>query len=513
MQLNTFISAKTERDEFEGEKLINKFRFVIALLYVGVVVLFAVLRHIEGLEPFPPYGYIPNNVFLLFSVIIFIYLRNRKSVHRSFKYFCVIFDMTLISASIYIGCSYPHLDPPIPYLSIWALFYFVLILLGAFRYSVRCAVFSGIYAGVCYFLVVMLRADALDMPYFYNLPDGSAMAVSFPSLNESFRFMAMIVTGAITGVACSRHLKLFSGLIETQSNAAKISSNIVKQTQGIADTIRKSTDDIFLSSKDIFTTANNQAVSIQEIEATIRENRQITAEIAEKTSDVASIASKMETDVNQGFALLKRNVEQLEDIKSKNDGVVYGIITLGNKMIKISDIIEIINAITDQTKVIAFNAALEAASAGEYGRRFSLVSSEVNRLADNIASLTKEIRKQADDIHRSSSSLITSGKESASKINYGNNLIKKLEEIFNEIRKGADGTSRQAQTITLSGQQQLKSTEQINTAIKDITTGHVSFIQSTKIATSSAEELTKLILHLGDLLTIKKDAERNYDQN
>ena len=513
MRLNTSISIKTKRDEFESEKLINKFRFVIALLYAGVVVLFAGLRRIEGLEHFPSIVLIPNSVFLIFSVIIFFYLRKRKSVHASFKYICVFFDMTLISASIYAGCSYPHLDPPIAYLSIWALFYFVLILLGAFRYSVRCAVFSGIFAGVCYFLVIILKASSLDLPYFYDLSDGSVMSVTFPTLNESFRFIAMIVTGAITGVACRRHLKLFNGLIETQSSAARTASNTVKQTQGIADIIRKSTDDIFHSSKEIFTTANSQAVSIQEIEATISENKQITAEIAEKTSDVASIASKMENDVNQGFMLLKRNVEQLGNIKLKNDSVIYGIITLGNKMIKIRDIIEIINTITDQTKVIAFNAALEAASAGEYGGRFSLVSSEVNRLADNIASLTKEIRKQADDIQSSSSSLISSGKESASKINYGNNLIKKLEEIFLDIRNGAEETSGQAQTITISSRQQQKSTEQINIAIQDITTGLENFIQSTKIATSSAEELTKMIQSLKELLTFKKEAERMYDKD
>jgi methyl-accepting chemotaxis protein len=279
----------------------------------------------------------------------------------------------------------------------------------------------------------------------------------------------------------------------------------------MAKTIRKSTDEIFISSKDIFSTANNQAASVQEIESTIKENTNIAVEIAEKTSSVAAIASKMENDVIHGFSILERNVDQLGNIKTKNDGVITGIIALGNKIIKIRDIIKTINTITDQTKVIAFNAALEAASAGERGKRFAVVASEVNRLADDIASLTKQIREQVEEIQNSSSSLIISSEESADKIIEGNNLIKELEDIFRDIRSGAEITANQAQTITISTQMQQKSTEQINIAITDISRGLSNFIQSTRIATSSAEDLTDMIQKLDSKL-VKESNNKSTDK-
>jgi len=493
------IKEKINRDEFEGEKLINNFRLAIAALYVATVILFAVLRNLEGLEPFPLYGFAANGVFLLFAVFLFFYLRGRESVHSFFKYICVFLDMTIMSASIWIGCTYPELDPPIQYLSIWALFYGVLILLGAFRYSVPCAIFSGIYAGLSYMTVVILNKNAIDLPYFVIF-DEKTVNLTFPFLNESFRAAAMAVTGAVTGMACRRHLKLFSNMIESQSVTDEVSSKTMEQTRNMAKIIIKSTDEIFLSSKDIFTTANNQAASIQEIEATINENTQIAGEISEKTSSVAAIAGKMENDVIHGFSILERNVDQLEDIKMKNDGVISGIVTLGNKIVKIRDIVKNINTITDQTKVIAFNAALEAASAGDRGKRFSVVASEVNRLADDIASLTRQIREQVEEIQNSSSSLIISSEESAGKINEGNNLIKELEDIFREIRSGAEITSNQAQTITVFTQKQEKSSEDINTAIADISKGLSNFIQSTKVASSSAEKLITMIQELDALL-------------
>jgi methyl-accepting chemotaxis protein len=284
----------------------------------------------------------------------------------------------------------------------------------------------------------------------------------------------------------------------------------VEQTKAMAKNMQQTTNKIFLFSKDILTTANNQASSVQEIESTINENTRIAADIAEKTGSVATIASRTEDDVKAGFSVLEQNVIQMEDIKTKNDNVISGIVLLGNKITKIRDIIKTINTITDQTKVIAFNAALEAAGAGDKGKRFSVVASEVNRLADDIAVLTKQIREQVEEIQNSSSSLIISSEESADKITEGRKLIKDLEEIFREIKNGAEITANQAQTITVSTQKQQRSTEQINIAIADISRGLNSFIHSTEAATASAEGLTRLIEDLDKLLETKISVDGSY---
>ncbi|MCL2210307.1 MAG: methyl-accepting chemotaxis protein [Treponema sp.] len=497
---NVEINEKISCDEYGGEKLINTFRIAESLIFILSITAVSFLRSIEGLLHFPYQAYVFTGGFFIYSVFLHFYIRKRKSLHRLFKYICVILDTLFISAAIWAGCTYLEISPPITFLSVQALFYMVLILAGSFRYSVRCAYFSGIFSGFCYIIVVLANGKVLDLPYFFML-DNKLINVSFPLYNEIFRVLGMVVAGAISGIACRRHLSLFNNMITSQMNAAQTASSTVDQTRSMAKVIKKSTDEIFLSSKDIFSTANNQAASIQEIESTINENTRIANEISDKTTSVASIASKMENDVIHGFSVLERNVDQLEDIKKKNDGVITGIINLGNKILKIRDIVKNINTITDQTKVIAFNAALEAASAGDRGKRFSVVASEVNRLADDIATLTKQIREQVEEIQNSSSSLIISSEESADKIIEGNNLIKELEDIFREIRSGAEITANQAQTITVFSQKQQKSTEHINIAISDISKGLSNFIQSTKIATSSAQGLSEIIDELDILLT------------
>jgi methyl-accepting chemotaxis protein len=240
---------------------------------------------------------------------------------------------------------------------------------------------------------------------------------------------------------------------------------------------------------------------MEEIKSTLNDNVQIAAEISDKTGSVANIASKMEDDVLTGFSVLEKNVKKMGDIKEKNSGVISGIISLGNKIAKIRDIVRVINTITDQTKVIAFNAALEAASAGETGKRFAVVAAEVNRLADDIAGLTRQIREQVEEIQSSSSSLIISSEEGSDRIAEGYKLIKDMEDIFKEIRSGAEITSNQAQTITVSTQKQRKSSEQIHIAIADISQGLKKFISSAEAAAASAEGLTGLSRDLEELLS------------
>ncbi|MCL1958586.1 MAG: methyl-accepting chemotaxis protein, partial [Spirochaetes bacterium] len=359
-------NEKISHDEYDGEKLINKFRFALALIFILCIIVVSFLRTMNGLQHFPLSAYSFPSGLLLYSCFLYFYIRRRETLHPYFKYICVILDSLFISGAIWVGCTYPEISAPVTFISVEALFYIVLILAGSFRYSVPCAFFSGIFSGVCFLIVIIANANVLDIPYYFVF-NGKTLPVIFPLYDESFRSLAMIVAGITAGLSCKRHLKLFKNMLESQASAADAALATVEQTRSLAKIIKNSTDDIFLSSKEIFVNANNQAASIHEIESTIKENSQIAGDISEKTSNVSNIATRMENDVIHGFSVLEHNVNQLEDIKKKNEGVITGIINLGNKILKIRDFVKSINTITDQTKVIAFNAGLEAASAGEHG--------------------------------------------------------------------------------------------------------------------------------------------------
>ena len=285
-------------------------------------------------------------------------------------------------------------------------------------------------------------------------------------LGQILYFFAGIILAAAVFIPVSRYYKRQIREAESQNaKSASFALGFREESAKLACALKESVKAV---SVPVFGDSGDSAASMGKIENTFEENTRIVAEIVEKTGSVAAIASKMENDVLKGFSVLEKNVKKMGDIKEKNSGVINGIISLGNKVNKIRDIVRVITTITDQTKVIAFNAAIEAASAGDTGKRFAVVAGEVNRLADDIAVLTRQIREQVEEIQSSSSSLIFYSEDGSDKIAEGYKLIKDLENIFKEIKSGAEITSNQASTITVSTQQQLKSSELIHSDVSEV---------------------------------------------
>jgi methyl-accepting chemotaxis protein len=314
----------------------------------------------------------------------------------------------------------------------------------------------------------------------------------------------------IAGIVCmgtgmlpvlGSYKKRISKLEAQCSGSAQGAAEFREKTIQFAAAVKESAEGVSFSGPGSLNLKGDHAAGMEKIEGIITENSRIAGEIADKTGSVSAIASKMEEDVLHGFVVLEKNVKKMEVIKDKNSEIINGIISLGNKVNKIRDIVRTINTITDQTKVIAFNAALEAASAGETGKRFAVVSGEVNRLAEDIAVLTREIREQIEEIQTSSSSLIVSSEEGSDRIAEGHKLIKDLEDIFKEIRSSAEITSHQTQTITISTQQQLKSSEQISTAVADFSRRMKHFIGTAEKIALSTGALTERTHELERFLT------------
>jgi len=315
-----------------------------------------------------------------------------------------------------------------------------------------------------------------------------------------FFIFGCLIMGAIMFPILRYYKKRIRGLEEKNNNAIKSVAEFRDKTSKLATGICEDVGTVYLSGQNKHSSGINQAGTMEKMESTISENAKITAEIVEKTNSVATIAGKMEKDVIRGFTVLEKNVKKMGDIKEKNSGIINGIISLSNKVNKIRDIVRVITTITDQTKVIAFNAALEAASAGETGRRFSVVAGEVNRLANDIAILTRQIREQVEEIQSSSSSLIVYSEEGSDRIAEGYKLIKDLEDVFKEIKAGAEITSNQAQIITVSTQKQLKSSELMHSTISAVSQDVKHFMGAAEATALSVENLTERAMELEKFL-------------
>ncbi len=181
---------------------------------------------------------------------------------------------------------------------------------------------------------------------------------------------------------------------------------IINEMGHVIKTQLASVQHLSSSSREISTTANQQSASVSEIVSTMENNKELSMQIAGKTEEVAELADKTNISSEKGVELRAENMENMEEIKGKNSTIINEIKDLGNKITRINEIITIIDGIADQTKLIAFNASLEAASAGESGNRFGVVASEIRRFADNVVFSTKENKNKIEEIQGASNNLV-----------------------------------------------------------------------------------------------------------
>ena len=261
----------------------------------------------------------------------------------------------------------------------------------------------------------------------------------------------------------------------------QLGANLFAETQTLA-----------VAAKENAATAQDQSAAVKEIVATMEDSNALSENIASKIHDVSKVAEKTSTDVTRGVASIENNVAQLHAIFDANQQTIEGMKILSKSIESIWDIVTLINNVADQAKIIAFNAELEASSAGEAGKSFRIVANEIRRLSDGIIDGTKEIKERINEIQHSSDSLILASESGTEKINEGYENAKNLGEMFASIKNSAEITASSAGDITDIIQQQTNASEQILIALKQISAGVENFTVATDNISSSSEQIRSM---------------------
>ncbi len=215
-------------------------------------------------------------------------------------------------------------------------------------------------------------------------------------------------------------------------------------------------------------TSSEMSSSMAEITSTMEELSASSTLIADHSKAVVQVAGVTLDGSRKGAEAMELVLDRMNGISVDNQKSLQEIVELGAKSKEIGKIMEIINTVADQTKLIAFNAALEAASAGEAGKRFSVVASEIRRLADSVSASTEEIAGKINEIQGSINRLVLSSEKGASSIGAGSAASRNTAERLGEIIAAATAASTAAEQISLSTQQQKTASGQVVVALREI---------------------------------------------
>ena len=265
--------------------------------------------------------------------------------------------------------------------------------------------------------------------------------------------------------------------------------NLLKSMKHDVKILNNSIQDLTTSSQEISTTSNEQAAAVKEIVSTMEDSDSLAKSIEKKIEEVTKIALETKSTVDKGVGTVDLNRTKMGEIKQSNSETINGIRSLGEKIDAIWEIVNIINSIADQTKIIAFNAELEASAAGDAGKNFQIVASEIRRLADSTVSSTSEIKTKINEIQHSSDNLIIASEDGTEKIEEGAALTKELFTTFQEILETSEISAQSADDIYTSTKQQVSAFEQILQTLKQISEGINNFATSTKSTTEISHNL------------------------
>lgn len=291
------------------------------------------------------------------------------------------------------------------------------------------------------------------------------------------------ITGAIAD-AINYAIDALRSLVTTINETAVQVSSAAQETQATAMHLAEASDH---QSKQI-TSANDAINKMASSMAEVSKNAAKSADVATKSVEIAS----------KGAETVKRTITSMDSIRDQIQETSKRIKRLGESSQEIGDIVGLINDISDQTNILALNAAIQAAMAGEAGRGFAVVADEVQRLAERSGNATKQIEVLVKTIQSDTADAVISMEQSTAGVVGGAKLAEDAGKALEKIDSVSTYLADMIQTISTAARQQTKAATGISETmrvIQEITAQTSAGTKQTAASTKNLADLANDLRH------------------
>jgi methyl-accepting chemotaxis protein len=234
------------------------------------------------------------------------------------------------------------------------------------------------------------------------------------------------------------------------------------------------------------------ATAITEISTTMEEVKQTTHVAAEKAAHVSETSSRVSSISENGNKATNEAINGMNHIKEEMMALAENIVKLSGQTQSIGEIILTVNDLAEQSNLLAVNAAIEAAKAGEFGKGFAVVAQEIKSLAEQSKASTRQVSGILNEIQQATSSAVMATERGSKAVETGVHLSESAGEAIStlaeSIAESADATSQ----ISASGKQQIIGIDQLSIALDSIRTAtdqSLKGVQQLEYASVSMKEL------------------------
>jgi methyl-accepting chemotaxis protein len=291
--------------------------------------------------------------------------------------------------------------------------------------------------------------------------------------------------------------RLYDGFNRATNNIRNLLQKLMEAVQATASSsteISSSTEEMAAGAQEQSTQTGEIAAAIEQMTKTIVEttrNASQAAVNAKKAGEIASAGGVTVDDTVHGII-------RIADVVNKSSETVK---QLGKNSDQIGEIIQVIDDIADQTNLLALNAAIEAARAGEQGRGFAVVADEVRKLAERTTKATKEIADMIKQIQKDTSEAVVQMKHGTEEVEKGKELAKKAGESLKEIISASVSVVDDINQVATASEEQSATADQISKNIESISNVTNESSAGIQQVARAAEDLNRLTEGLQNLIS------------
>lgn len=267
-----------------------------------------------------------------------------------------------------------------------------------------------------------------------------------------------------------------------------------KEIINVVNVLAASVSEITVSLTQVTSGAAETSSAVSETTTTVEEVKQTVYLSSEKTRNVSNCAKQSLEISKSGSKATEDTLEGMKIINNQMQAIAESIIALSEQSQNISELIESVDNISEQSNILAVNASIEAAKAGEHGKGFSIVAQEIKNLAEQSKQGTKQVRNILKDIQKAANTAVMTTEKGIKFVDTGMKQAVEAGEAIHLLMENINISSQAAIQIEASSQQQLVGMDQVAMAMEGINQASIQNVDSMK----QLEEATRSLQEMGN---------------
>jgi methyl-accepting chemotaxis protein len=315
-------------------------------------------------------------------------------------------------------------------------------------------------------------------------------------INEAVVLTTRVAEGDLTVNLEAGSTNEIGQLITSIKNMVEKLKTIISDLTSSSTNMASSSYELSASSEQMSRGVTEQSDRALQIATASNELSQTIVDVAKNASNIATSATETAKAAKEGELIVIKSIQEVKAIADTVNDSAKLMISLGERSKQIGDIVSVIKDIADQTNLLALNAAIEAARAGEQGRGFAVVADEVRKLAERTAKATSEIGAMISAIQEETGKAVASMEYGTKRVEVGVEFSAKAGEALRRIVGSIDELQSMVQQIAAATEEMSTASEQIGGAIEAIATVSKETSSSSGQIAQSSSDLARLATNL-----------------